>query len=152
MIFVTVGTQLPFGRLIDAMDNLAADLKECVVAQTLKHTPCNRIEVIETLVEERFEQRCAEARCLVGHAGVGTYLAACRHRKPVILMPRRRDFGEHRSDHQMATAEVLASRPGVQIVHDADDLRRALARATSPAIHAPRGYETLLSELASLMA
>lgn len=151
MIFVTVGSQLPFPRLVNAVDELAPALGDEVFAQTLGSGTWSRIQTVDVLREEVFEQRFAAARCIIGHAGIGTYLTACRHRKPLILMPRRRMFREHRTDHQMDTAAALAGREGVQIVHDVDELRVALARIEQPARHCPEGYETLLSELAEIV-
>lgn len=150
MIFVTVGTQLPFDRLIDAMDNLSTELDEHVIAQTLRDHRWPRLKTVPRLSEDAFVTTCRKARCIVGHAGIGTYLAACEHKKPVILMPRRRALGEHRSDHQMDTAEVLTHRDGVQVVHSTEDLRIALRRADRPAEHMPVGYDALLSELAQI--
>lgn len=150
MIFVTVGTQLPFPRLIDSVDKIAPGLAEPVFAQTLSKRHWAGIETVPKLLEEAFDERCRAARCLVGHAGIGTYLAACRYKKPVILMPRRVGLNEHRTDHQMDTATALAERQGVQIVQNAGELRDALAKAEDPAGQAPVGYETLLSELAEI--
>ena len=150
MIFATVGTQLPFPRLVNALDEIAPDLWDPVFVQTHSSGRWTRIESADLLIEEVFEQKCAAARCIVGHAGIGTYLTACRHGKPAILMPRRRSLKEHRTDHQIDTAAALAERDGVEIVHTAEDLKTALLQDLKPARHAPEGYETLLSELAEI--
>lgn len=147
MIFVTVGTQLPFDRLIGAATKLAARRKEPIFAQTMTQTRWPGIESTALLPEAEFDALCRQARCIVGHAGMGTYLTACRFKKPVIIMPRRKALREHRSDHQMHSAEVLMGRPGVQIVHDLEGLCDAVDKATEAAIHAPAGYESLLSAL-----
>jgi UDP-N-acetylglucosamine transferase subunit ALG13 len=63
------------------------------------------------------------ATIVVGHAGIGTMLNARLLRKPVVLFPRRAKLGEHRNDHQLATAAALAGRPGIGIARNDNDLR-----------------------------
>ena len=127
MILVTTGTQLPFPRLVAAMDRLAPVLGERVVAQVGPDpgTYAN-LETHARLDPETFEALFREARIVVAHAGIGTVLAACRHGKPLVLMPRRHSLGEHRNDHQMATAEALRGRPGLYLAWKDGELAELL--------------------------
>lgn len=139
MIFVTTGTQLAFPRLVAAMDRLAPELNEPVVAQ-IGPDPGDypALEVVTHLTPERFESLAAEARVLVAHAGIGTILTARRYEKPLILMARRHDLGEHRNDHQMATLARIAGRPGLYAAGDVTELGALLARPDlTPAIYRP---------------
>lgn len=148
MIFVTTGTQLPFPRLVAAMDSLAPDLGERIVAQI---GPDPRaypsLEIMDRLPPDRFEALMAEARVIVAHAGIGTILTARAHRKPLILMARRHDRGEHRNDHQVATLRALDGKPGLYAADDGADLARLLRRDDlQPAENAPGpGLERLTS-------
>ena len=129
MIFVTTGTQLPFSRLVAAMNRLAPDLGECVVAQVGPAPgPYPALNVVEHLAPDQFETLITEARVIVAHAGVGTVLTARRHRKPLIMMARRHAFGEHRNDHQIATLNALADQPGLYPAADEAGLAELLAR------------------------
>ncbi|WP_424976534.1 glycosyltransferase [Dinoroseobacter sp. S124A] len=133
MIFVTVGTQLPFLRLIDAMAALAGDLSEPVIAQAGPHSPeeaanWGSLDIRTHLAPAEFDRCFAEARVVVGHAGMGTVLSARRHGKPVILLPRRHELGEHRNDHQMATAREVARLSGVHIAWTAKEIAPLLAQ------------------------
>jgi len=129
MIFVTTGTQLPFPRLIGAMERLAPELGERVVAQIGPDTgDYPALEVAGHLSPDRFEALVAEARVIVAHAGIGTILSARRHGKPLIVMARRHDLGEHRNDHQMATLAALGGREGLYAADDAEDLGDLLRR------------------------
>lgn len=129
MILVTTGTQLPFPRLVAAMDRLAPGLGERVVAQVGPDAgEYTNLETHARLDPETFEALFREARLVVAHAGIGTVLAACRHGKPLILMPRRHSLGEHRNDHQMATAEALQGRAGLYLAREEDDLAELLSR------------------------
>ena len=128
MIIVTVGMQLGFDRLIEAMDALAPRLGMPVIAQTGKgsYAPRN-MEARVKIAPSEFEALVGEARLIVAHAGIGTVLTAARCKKPILLMPRRADLGEHRNDHQMATVGKLAGRPGIVVAADESELEARIA-------------------------
>jgi UDP-N-acetylglucosamine transferase subunit ALG13 len=136
VILVVTGTQLPFPRLIGAMDALAPSLKEPVIAQVGPDTtPRMHIETHAKLPPAQFETLFREARVIVAHAGVGSILSAKRLGRPLIVVPRRFDLGEHRNDHQQATAKELEGITGVRIAWDLDMLpspRRSLSPAHWP--------------------
>lgn len=118
MIFLTVGTQLPFDRLLDAMDRIAADSDQRVIAQAGAGADALRwpsMEIHTRLTPRVFEGLFSEADVVVGHAGIGTVLSAQAHERPLIVCPRRFDLGEHRNDHQLATARHLEGRPGIYV-------------------------------------
>jgi UDP-N-acetylglucosamine transferase subunit ALG13 len=46
--------------------------------------------------------------------------------KPLVILPRKAALGEHRNDHQMATARRFANRAGVTVAWDEIELRRRL--------------------------
>lgn len=150
MIFVTTGTQLPFPRLLAAMDALAPDLGEEVIAQVGPDRAIRaNIEVHQTLSPSRFGECFAQARLVVAHAGIGSILSAKRYGKPLIIVPRRLEFGEHRNDHQLATAAEAEAISGVYVVWDPADLGRVLkAEDLEPASNAPSATsERLIAHL-----
>lgn len=123
MIFVTTGTQLPFPRLIRAMNDLAPTLDEPIVAQIGPDDGAYpALEIVGHLSPAAFEEHFSNARAVVAHAGIGTILSAKRLGKPLILVPRRHDQGEHRNDHQMATAREVEGRTGLHIAWEIADL------------------------------
>jgi UDP-N-acetylglucosamine transferase subunit ALG13 len=132
VILLTVGTQLPFDRLVRAVDAIAPSIESSIFAQIgeSRYKPCHmawsaRLKPIE------FEERMHEARVLISHAGVGSILTAQRHSKPIILFPRRAQFGEHRNDHQLATARTLAGHAGVYIAADEHQLEHFIRTASA---------------------
>jgi len=134
MIFATIGTQLPFPRLMAALDALAPHLSEPVIAQVGSDPgPYRHMDAHESLPAERFDTLFAQARVVVAHAGIGSILSARKHERPLILVPRRADLGEHRNDHQIATARELEHRAGLCILWDVADLGAALAAPPPPA-------------------
>ena len=127
MIFATTGTQLPFPRLISALNALAPDLTEPIIAQVGPDpAPYPNLECRNDLDAAAFEQVFREARVIVAHAGIGTILSAKRHGKPLIVLPRRFDMGEHRNDHQIATAAHIQDQRGLHVARSDEDLKRFL--------------------------
>ncbi len=129
-LLLTVGAQMPFDRLVQAMDAwAAANPSARVTAQvgdTTLATPHLRAQ--RFLEPARFERACDEADALVGHAGIGTLFAALERGKPVLVLPRRAELRETRNDHQLATARRFGERPGVVVVWDERELSAGLER------------------------
>ncbi|NUB46448.1 glycosyl transferase family 28 [Fertoebacter nigrum] len=142
MIFATVGTQLPFDRLLLAVDTWASMHRDVpVVAQTGRTaTTYSHLTCLPQMDQRRYADCVAQARVIVAHAGMGSILTAIEAGKPVILMPRRADLGEHRNDHQRDTAAEMAVLSNVTVVEDSATLctaiSAALTRANDPALAA----------------
>lgn len=130
MILVTVGTQLGFDRLIEAMDRLTPTLGTEVIAQTGKgrYVP-QHMTAFEKIAPSEFEALVMRAELLVSHAGIGSVLTAARYAKPIVLLPRQADLREHRNDHQMATVRKLTGRPGILIAQDETGLAQRISDA-----------------------
>ena len=128
MIIVTVGMQLGFDRLVEAMDDLAPSLGVEVIAQIGRgeYVPQN-METRISIAPAEFENMVERCQLIVSHAGIGTVLTAQRFQKPIVLMPRRFDHGEHRNDHQVATVHHLQGRSGVLIANDETALEEKIA-------------------------
>jgi UDP-N-acetylglucosamine transferase subunit ALG13 len=130
MIFATVGTQLPFDRLIRALDDWARAHPDTeVFAQIGRggYEP-RHMEWSHDLHPREFRDRLEACDAIVAHAGMGTIISAIELGKRVIVMPRRAALGEHRNEHQSATVARLGHLQGMEVVHDAVDLEAALAR------------------------
>lgn len=133
MILLTVGTQLPFDRLVRAVDDLAPSLDETIFAQIGKSSVQPRNMGFATEVEPAaFDNMARQCSRIVAHAGIGTVLLARRYGKPIVLLARRARLGEHRTDHQVATANALQGHAGVYIADDLEDLRALLTRPLVP--------------------
>ena len=128
MIFVTVGGQLPFDRLVRAVDEWAgARGRTDAFAQIGRGAYRPRhLEWTELLGPAEFAQRARAASCIVAHAGMGTILTALEHGKPLVILPRRAALHEQRNDHQLATAERFRGRAGVRVALDERELAQAL--------------------------
>jgi len=109
------------------MDEIAPRLEMPVFAQTAGGTfrPGN-IQWCDMVDPAEFEAMASRASLIVAHAGIGSVLMAQKHRKPIIIFPRRAALGEHRNDHQLATCVALENRRGVHVAHSAGELERYL--------------------------
>ncbi|WP_082701030.1 glycosyltransferase [Erythrobacter sp. YT30] len=132
MILVTVGMQLGFDRLIEALDHIASTLEHEVIAQSGngKYVAQN-MEQHSSIVPHEFEGLISSADLIVSHAGIGSVLTAARHGIPIVLFPRRADMGEHRNDNQLATCRQLQGRPGIHMAFDEAELRKTITFALS---------------------
>lgn len=127
VIFLTIGTQLPFDRLVRDVDRVSSQLDEAIVGQigNGRYTP-KRIEASAFMSPDQFEQCIAASRVVVSHAGIGTILTCLRLKKPLIAMARQAKLGEHRNDHQSATMAELASMNGLYPARDSDEILKYL--------------------------
>jgi UDP-N-acetylglucosamine transferase subunit ALG13 len=124
LIFLTVGAQMPFDRLVESVDAWAGEHPDKhIVAQIGRsvHVPRN-MEWQSFLDPREFKRRYESARFIVAHAGTGSILTAMQMGKPILVMPRRYDLGETRSDHQLATARKFGQFPGVEWALDGHEL------------------------------
>lgn len=127
MIFVTVGTQGPFDRMVDAVDQWAgARGREDVFAQIGSGAEPQHMQWARDLAPDEFSQRLERADAVVAHAGMGTILTALSLGKPVLVMPRLARLGEHRNEHQTATTERFLDMGRIAAVWEADQMAAAL--------------------------
>lgn len=128
MIFVTVGTDQPFDRMMKVVDRWAGEAgRKDVFAQIgeggwePKHVPfVNFLEPVE------FKTRFAQASLIIGHAGMGTILSALLHGKPILVMPKLARLGEHRNEHQTATAKRMMALGNVNVAFDEEEMFQKL--------------------------
>jgi UDP-N-acetylglucosamine transferase subunit ALG13 len=128
MIFVTVGTELPFNRMVRVVDEWAKATRRSDVIAQIGETDWqpSHIGWSRFLQPPEFARRFAEADVVVAHAGMGTILSALQFEKPVLVMPRRASLGEQRNEHQLATARHLSELGKVNVAMDEAELRAKL--------------------------
>jgi UDP-N-acetylglucosamine transferase subunit ALG13 len=128
VIFVTVGTQLPFDRMVSAVDAWSRNNPSVPVFAQTGDTdlPALAIENRKFVPPSEANRLILESELIVAHAGMGSVLTALRYEKPILIMPRLAARGEHRNDHQVATAKWLQSRSGIFVAWDEDELCRKL--------------------------
>ncbi len=127
-IFVTVGTQLPFDRLVKEVDQWAATREGIdLVAQigNAKYVP-QHLEYYPMLASKEFNLIFNEADLLISHAGMGVILSALVNNKPLLVMPRRKKLNEVNTDHQLATAKAFEQSGLLNVAWDNQQLKAFL--------------------------
>lgn len=131
MIFVTVGSQEPFDRLIGAVDEWAglrarSDVFAQIASSTLHPQHIRFTHFVEP---SEFNHIMEETRIIVAHAGMGSIISALELGKPIVVMPRRAEFRETRNDHQVATAERFGAQGRIIVAMDENELPAKLDHA-----------------------
>lgn len=124
---MTVGTQLPFDRLVEMVDKSVMDLDLEGFGQIgeAKYLPVN-IESQDFCSRNEFIHQVESCDFVVSYAGIGGVLTSLRNKKPIILMARKKEKGEHRNNHQVATVRELRDRPNIYVVGDEVSFREAV--------------------------
>jgi UDP-N-acetylglucosamine transferase subunit ALG13 len=152
MIFVTVGTDLPFDRMMRVIDGWAGDTGQKDIFAQIGETewrPCH-MGYSKFLEPPEFVRRFNSATIIIAHAGMGTILSALRYQKPILVMPRRASLGEQRNEHQLATAQRLAALGKISVAFDEASLRDQLDRLDQLHVKATAGAFADPQLLASL--
>lgn len=138
MIFVTVGGQIPFDRLVRAVDSWAEKNNRSDVFAQIGSSSFEPRVVRWTrfLSPAEFRRTVEQAQVVVSHAGMGTILTALDCGTPVIVLPRRAHLGETRNDHQVATMRHLGERWQIHPAADEVELLRRLDQLDE--LQAPR--------------
>lgn len=135
MIFVTVGEQLPFNRLVRTVDEWAAASGQEVFAQIARTDwKPEHIEYQDFLAPHEFRDKFQAADFVVAHAGMGTIIDALELGKSILVMPRRANLGETRNDHQVATAKRFLALNYVSVAFDEKELLTKLDKLRETAL------------------
>jgi UDP-N-acetylglucosamine transferase subunit ALG13 len=108
MIFVTSGSMLAFDRLFRVIDSAVESgiIKDDVFGQIgdSQYEPQN-YPFTRFLDKSKYDQYVSDARLVIAHAGIGIIMQSLSSGKPLLVMPRQAELGEHVNDHQVLTAE-----------------------------------------------
>lgn len=128
MIFVTIGSQVPFDRMIEAVDQIAPLLegKEFVVQALASGYKAKHFKTIEYISPANFKHYVESAELVISHAGTGTILSVSQLEKPMIVFPRSGKLKETRNDHQMATCRMLEQTTKLQVAYDTKQLEEKI--------------------------
>jgi UDP-N-acetylglucosamine transferase subunit ALG13 len=133
MIFVTVGTQGHFDRLVRTVDQWAANHKRTDVFAQIgpSNSRFEHIRVEQFIDAVEFRKCVESANLIIAHAGMGSIITALELGKRIIVMPRRASKGEQRNDHQLATAKRFVQQRGIEVAFDEAELMNKLEHLDS---------------------
>jgi UDP-N-acetylglucosamine transferase subunit ALG13 len=65
---------------------------------------------------------------VISHAGIGTIILCKEYGIPIIILPRRKKYGEHMNDHQMEIAKILEEKKdaNVHVIYEESELERVI--------------------------
>jgi UDP-N-acetylglucosamine transferase subunit ALG13 len=139
VIFVTVGTQLPFERLVGTVDAWAATRapRPDVLAQVGSgRTDYAHLRCVRSLDGAAYAEAIASAQLMLAHAGTGSILNALEQGVPVIVFPRDARFGEHRDVHHKQRARPMERMRLISVAWTESELvamiEREFAKPASP--------------------
>jgi UDP-N-acetylglucosamine transferase subunit ALG13 len=133
LLVVTVGTDHhPFDRLVGWIDEWFATRRprelRCLVQRGTSAPPAH-VPSVEYLPYHDLEAALEEARAVVSHGGPGTIMLCVAAGMRPIVVPRRRDLGEHVDDHQVAFARRIAADGVIELAETREAFETLLDRA-----------------------
>lgn len=131
MIFLTVGTILPFDRLTKAVDEWAGLRSDIEVFGQIGDVSDENYLPQHFRWERRlnnadFKEKIHTSAAVIAHAGIGAIIEALQLGKQIVILPRERRFQEHVNDHQLQTIQRFAERPGIYGVTHESGLAKAM--------------------------
>lgn len=154
MIFCTIGTQAPFDRFLKIVDEVAADIDEEIVAQVYRSRyVAKNIKTVDFLPPDEFQRLFSAARMIISHAGMGTIISAMQLHKPIVVFPRIAKLGEHRNEHQLATAEKMKELGYVYVANTAEELIALMKKNDLRPLHELGEYasKSLIDEIVQII-
>ena len=130
MIFVTVGHQMPFDRMIRLVDHWAGTTPGLEIFAQVgdsEYRPKN-FEFTRLLSRADFDTNVERSSSVVAHAGTGTIIQVLIQQKPLLVFPRLSRFGETRNDHQVGTARHFVNTGQLLAAFDEESFLYSLDR------------------------
>ena len=129
-VFVTAGTDHhPFHRMVRWVDGWlasgAGEHVKCLVQFGTSERP-RLAEARDYLPYGEMETAMSKAVAIVCHGGPGSVMMARWMGKKPIVVPRRRELGEHVDDHQLVFATRMAKEGELELVLDEARFRELL--------------------------
>ena len=155
MIFVTVGThEQPFDRLVSYMDAWAKAHDEEVIIQTGYSTYQPQHCTGQAFFPYREMIRLVdEARIVITHGGPSSFIMPLEIGKIPVVVPRKKEFGEHVNDHQLDFCRKVAQRSGnILVAEDTEMISDLLEHYEEKVRQMPGSFGTHNAEFCSAFA
>lgn len=132
MILVTLGTQdKEFPRLIQAVEKQIelGNIKEEVIVQagSTKYES-DKMKIVDYIPIKEFSNLLEKANFIITHAGVGSIIEGIKNNKKVIVVARKKEYGEHVNNHQEQILENFGEQGYIIPVYNLEDLYSALQK------------------------
>lgn len=151
MIFITVGSQLTFDRLLKAVDKEieAGNIKDQVIVQGGKTKfKSKNMKIIKFLELDEFDKYIKDADLIISHGGVGSIIDALKYNKTVIATPRLKKYKESLNDHQIQIIENFGIEGYIIPLLDLTELNLAIEKVKT---FKPKKYKSNTSNMVKLI-
>lgn len=129
MIFVTVGThEQQFDRLVKYMDDYANVEKQEVIIQTGYSTyQPNNCYWKPFFSYDEMNKCFNDANIIITHGGPSSFLSALQLGKIPIVVPRKKEYGEHVNDHQVLFCREINQRTNsVLLIENISEIKETI--------------------------
>lgn len=151
LIFVTVGTQIPFDRLLKNIEKeiKQGNIKDKVIVQAgVTNFKSDKMEIINFLPMDEFKKIIKDAKIIICHGGVGTITDGLRNNKTIIACPRLKKYNEAKNDHQIQIVENFGNNGYIIPLLNPEDLGTALKKAET---FKPQKYKSNTKNMVKLL-
>lgn len=105
LIYVIVGNdRRPFNRLLDEVVEITGDDDHIEVVVQNGHTPQfqrKNWSWSRFFDSKQHIKNLTQSNLVIAHAGAGTLIDCINHKKRPLLLPRLKQYDEHKNDHQL---------------------------------------------------
>jgi beta-1,4-N-acetylglucosaminyltransferase len=127
MIFVTVGNDFrSFDRLLRKIDEIAPCIPmEMVIQKGCSSYLPKNTRYFDFVPFSEATKYFQKSQLVVSHAGIGTIILCKQYGIPILIIPRKKKFGEHMNDHQLEIAHALEKREdeAIYVIDEEDQLK-----------------------------
>jgi UDP-N-acetylglucosamine transferase subunit ALG13 len=113
------------------MDRLAPGIPAEIVIQRgySRYLPRNTKHFDFVSMESAIEY-VRRSRLVVSHAGIGTIILCKKYGTPILILPRRKGYGEHMNDHQLEIAKAMEKREveNIYVAYEEDYLEKQILK------------------------
>ncbi|EOT49314.1 hypothetical protein IGK74_001344 [Enterococcus sp. AZ150] len=138
MIFITVGThEQQFNRLLKKIDEISASMPDVeFFVQTgysdYKLKNCNYRKFLNYKEMNEFIEN---ADLIITHGGPSSFFSVLLKNKPLIVVPRKFEYGEHVNNHQLEFLKNINDKGyNIEFIENLDYLEEKITKNTSSKI------------------
>jgi UDP-N-acetylglucosamine transferase subunit ALG13 len=151
MIFVSVGThEQPFDRLLREIDSLIENgtIRDRVFAQTGHSAYIPKKYKYKNFLDlNEFDKNIKKCTLFITHAGEGNIGTGLQFEKKMIVIPRRKKFGEHTNDHQLELAQAIKKEGQAIVIESEKEIKSAIKNAWSLKTKKTMHAKSIISEI-----
>jgi UDP-N-acetylglucosamine transferase subunit ALG13 len=122
------------------MDEIAPHIPSEIVIQRgySRYLP-KKIKHFDFVSMNKAVEYIQKSQLVVSHAGIGTIILCKKYGIPILILPRRKVYGEHMNDHQLEIAKALENGgdENIYVVYEEDQLEENILKVLKKATGYP---------------